>query len=272
MFQGEGSGKVIQYHLTFFLLVAEGLSALIDHKMRRGLLHGITVARNAPPISHLLFADDCFLFLRANIVESQQIGLILDLYSVTSGQRINFDKSMVCFSANVSQQSRHEIVHTLGVQQGNIVGRYLGLPSLVGKNKKAILGYLKDNILNRVRSWNSRFLSRAGRAILIKNVLQAMPCYAMMVFLLLVDLCNDIETILNRFWWTGTVGHGQGLRWKTWSRLCVPKEKGGLGFRRIREMNLALLGKQVWRLLSRLDSLVARVYKSRYYPQCLMLP
>ncbi|KAL6509415.1 hypothetical protein OROGR_022725 [Orobanche gracilis] len=38
---------------------------------------------------------------------------------------------------------------------------------------------------------------------------------------------------------------------------------GGMGFRKLREMNLTLLGKQAWRLIMRPDSLVARVYKAR---------
>ncbi|XP_019175595.1 PREDICTED: uncharacterized protein LOC109170919 [Ipomoea nil] len=39
-----------------------------------------------------------------------------------------------------------------------------------------------------------------------------------------------------------------------------------MGFRRIRDMNLALLGKQDWRFLTRTNSFVSRVYKARYYP------
>ncbi|XP_019184299.1 PREDICTED: uncharacterized protein LOC109179193 [Ipomoea nil] len=95
-----------------------------------------------------------------------------------------------------------------------------------------------------------------------------MPCYAMIVFLLPIGLCNEIESILNRYWWSGTVTGGKGIRWKSWTKLCIEKERGGLGFRRLREMNLSLLDKQVWRLLTRTDSLVAKVYKSRYYPNC----
>ncbi|XP_019150973.1 PREDICTED: uncharacterized protein LOC109147770 [Ipomoea nil] len=41
-----------------------------------------------------------------------------------------------------------------------------------------------------------------------------------------------------------------------------------MGFRRLHEMNKALLGKQAWRLISNPTSLVARVFKSRYYPDC----
>ncbi|XP_019173912.1 PREDICTED: uncharacterized protein LOC109169485 [Ipomoea nil] len=95
-----------------------------------------------------------------------------------------------------------------------------------------------------------------------------MSCYAMMVFLLSGGLCKDIEYVLNKYWWSGSTTKGKGVKWKSWNGLCAPKKKGGLGFRCIREMNLALLGKQVWRLLTRPESLVTKVYKCRYYPIC----
>nr|GMD81241.1 uncharacterized protein LOC109169485 [Ipomoea batatas] len=48
-------------------------------------------------------------------------------------------------------------------------------------------------------------------------------------------------------------------------RGCKPKTHGGMGFRCLREMNLALLAKQVWRLLTMPESLVAHVYKACYF-------
>ena len=51
-----------------------------------------------------------------------------------------------------------------------------------------------------------------------------------------------------------------------WQRLCKPKGEGGLGFKDLYAINLALLAKQAWRLLQQPSSLVARIFKARYYP------
>lgn len=45
-----------------FIIAFEGLSAIIHKQQQEGGIHGITVARGAPTISHLLFADDSFMF------------------------------------------------------------------------------------------------------------------------------------------------------------------------------------------------------------------
>ena len=51
-----------------------------------------------------------------------------------------------------------------------------------------------------------------------------------------------------------------------WQRLCKSKSEGGLGFKDLYAFNLALLAKQGWRLLQQPNSLVARLFKGRYYP------
>lgn len=45
-----------------FILCAKGLSALIKQAESRGIIHGVEICRRPPIISHLLFADDSFLF------------------------------------------------------------------------------------------------------------------------------------------------------------------------------------------------------------------
>lgn len=74
-------------------MCAEVLSGMIDKAQKDGLIKGISIAINAPEISHLLYADDNILFCRANISEAKTIMDILQQYQVISCQRVNLDKS-----------------------------------------------------------------------------------------------------------------------------------------------------------------------------------
>ena len=80
-----------------FLLCAEGFTALLAKAEMEGRIHGISVCRRAPSISHLLFADDSLLFCKADKEEVHVINQTLKLYEEASGQCINFEKSSVFF-------------------------------------------------------------------------------------------------------------------------------------------------------------------------------
>lgn len=88
----------------------------------------------------------------------------------------------------------------------------------------------------------------------------------MALFLLPVSISDHIEKAMNRFWWHNGAGTGAGVHWLSWQRLCKRKEDGG-----IRQFNLASLAKTGWNLLTRPQSLVAKLYKARYYADCDLL-
>lgn len=98
-----------------------------------------------------------------------------------------------------------------------------------------------------------------------------MPNYAMSVFLLPKELCKELEQIMNNLWWRSSNRRKNGIHWMCWKRLCIKKGEGGLGFFQIYDFNIAFLGKQRWRLLLYPDSLVARLYKARYYARSTFL-
>ncbi|XP_031107295.1 uncharacterized protein LOC116011981 [Ipomoea triloba] len=256
--------------VRYNVLVEKSLSEMLWVSEEDGGLHGVSVAREAPTISHLFFADDCLFFFRANNLEVGCVKEILREYGSASGQKINMGKSAITFGNNVDREDKEAVCAILGVHEQHTRGSYLGLPGYVGRRKREILGFVREKVRGRILHWGNRFLSRGGREVLLKTVLQSIPNYAMNVFLFPRGLCDEIEKLMNSFWW-GCENSRSGIRWSTWADLCRPKVFGGMGFRRVREMNIAMLGKQGWKFLYEPDALVSRVFKARYFPRCSFL-
>lgn len=80
-----------------FLLVADGLSLLLEEKVEQGDLTPLQICCRAPGVSHLLFADDTLLFLKSNNAEAAVIKEVLENYAVSTGQRINPSKCSIMF-------------------------------------------------------------------------------------------------------------------------------------------------------------------------------
>jgi len=99
-------------------------------------------------------------------------------------------KPAVFFSRNTCVDRRKEIINLFGLVEANRYDSYLGLQTLVGKKMTDAFKNIKEKVIRKLNNWKSRLLSLAGKEVLLKAVVQAIPTFSMSVFLLLVSLCK----------------------------------------------------------------------------------
>lgn len=60
--------------------------------------------------------------------------------------------------------------------------KYLGLPMVEGKNKMNTFKDIRERIAKQVTRWKEKFISKAGKKVLIKTIAQAIPTYSTSMF------------------------------------------------------------------------------------------
>uniref|UniRef100_A0A803PAD0 Reverse transcriptase domain-containing protein n=1 Tax=Cannabis sativa TaxID=3483 RepID=A0A803PAD0_CANSA len=216
-----------------FILCSEVLSKLIAKAESYGQILGVRIARNTIPITHLLYADDSIFFYHATVANSENLMKCIRTYEEWSGQRVNKQKSGLIFSPNTARRYRDEIKQRLGICCLKSSENYLGNPFFFSASKRRDYQFLKENFLNRLEGWKARHLAQAGR-------------------------------ILARFWWLGNSDKSRYCALKSWNDLCQPKKCGGLGFRRMADVNVALLAKLFWLVLKGDDKMWVRILRDKY--------
>lgn len=76
---------------------------------------------------------------------------IIQTYERYSRQVINYGKSGVFCNTNVLAKRRGDMESILGVSQLLNNGRYFGLSSLIGRNKRAIFRNLRDHMWKKIQ-------------------------------------------------------------------------------------------------------------------------
>ena len=189
-----------------FLLCTEGLHGLFSQVAGQGEIHGYLLCKNGPKLTHLFFADDSLLFCRSTPQECDKVLELLDTYSKYSGQHINKSKTTIFFSKSTTPERKQYIKNALGVPEIRSYEKYLGLPSLIGRRKKASFEYIKERVWKKLQGWGENcYLKPRGKCSL-KPLFKPFPptlClasnfrwdYVMKLKALLENLGGDKEEI-----------------------------------------------------------------------------
>jgi hypothetical protein len=184
-----------------FLFVGEALSCILKNQCMDGNITPLKVARNAPGISNLLFADDSLLFFKASPEEARAVDSALKLFQRCTGQLLSPSKCSILFSTACPSATQVEIKSILGVSTSTFEEKYLGLPTPDGRMKNDCLQPIMKRFNKRLTNWSERFMSHGAKDTLIKSVAQALPGFVMGVFKLSLGFCEQYEKLIRDFWW-----------------------------------------------------------------------
>lgn len=86
-----------------------------------------------------------------------EIKRILKCYELALGQKINFSKLAVTFSLNMDQNLHISILKCLGMEASQSHGKYLGLPTLISRNKRSTFNEIKEKVWNKLQGGGVSF-------------------------------------------------------------------------------------------------------------------
>ena len=125
------------------------------------------------------------------------------MFHSLSGLKINTGKS-VFFSAGIERREEEEILDCIGFQAGQLPIKYLGIPLVTRKLKKADCVPLLEMISSKLDLWANNWLTYAGRVVLIKSVLYSIYSFRASVVMIPKGIINEIKKKFRAFLWRGT--------------------------------------------------------------------
>lgn len=165
-----------------------------------------------------------------------------------SGLNISIEKSTV-YMAGVSDIERGRILRDFPFAEGTLPVKYLGLPLMTKAMRKNDYLPLVEKIRSRINTWQSRFLSYAGRLQLIKSVFLSIVNFWAAVFRLPSQCIKEVESLCASFLWSGPSLKTAGAK-VAWKDICKLKAEGGLGLRALKVVNVVYGLKIIWRMLT----------------------
>ncbi|KAK1274597.1 hypothetical protein QJS04_geneDACA023318 [Acorus gramineus] len=240
-----------------FVLVMNVLSSMIEEAVSRGKVGRFIHSKLN--VSHLCFADDLMIFTDCSHSSAMELRRVLDSFSQASRLFLNHSKSQLFCSSNMDSMSS-----TLDIPLCSLPVKHLGLPLQTGTLSNSSCLPLIDKVRKRLQSWAGLYLSKAGRLELIHSVISSYSLFWTAGFSLPKKSIRTLEQIARSFLWAGEEGR-QKQHAVSWDQICLPKDEGGLGLKRLVDWNSAAMGVQLWELASNLPSIWAVWMKQRYF-------
>lgn len=191
-------------------------------------------------ISHLAYADDLLIFLRGTQRNLRRFHTFLTTYENASGQKVNFHKSSFIPSSSVTSSQCRIFKDILGMRATTLPFRYLGSYLHKGITQPIYCSTLLQHVDDRLHGWHARLLSSAGRLVLLRSVIAALPLHILATGGFPKSVIRMIDRKMSAFYW------GDRHHWVAWKKITTPVEEGGLGLRNLSDLQQAYQCRIWW--------------------------
>ncbi|WKA01785.1 hypothetical protein VitviT2T_020047 [Vitis vinifera] len=187
-----------------FVIAMKVFSTFLKRVVDEGFMSGCKVkGRNEEgvQISHLLFADDTLVFFQASQDQLIYLSWLLMWFEAVSGLRINLEKSELIPVGRV--ENINDLALKFGCRVGSLPSTYLGLPLGAPFKSISVWDGVEERFRKRLAMWKRQYLSKGGRAILIRSTLPNLPIYFMSLLRLPSSVRWRLEQIQRDLIWDG---------------------------------------------------------------------
>ncbi|RVW77097.1 Transposon TX1 uncharacterized 149 kDa protein [Vitis vinifera] len=187
-----------------FVIAMEVFSAFLKRAIEGDFLSGCRVKGKSEEgvlISHLLFADDTMVFCKPSQDQLTYLNWLLMWFEAISGLRINLEKSELIPVGRV--ENMDDLAWEFGCSLGSLPTTYLGMPLGAPFKSVTVWNGVEDRFRRRLAMWKRQYLSKGGRATLIRSTLSNLPIYLMSLLCLPSSVRRRLEKIQRDFLWGG---------------------------------------------------------------------
>lgn len=244
-----------------FILVMEMMSCILKDRVenKRFKTHPKC---GRPLITSLMFADDIVIFAKPDQHTVTTIVEALHFFHCMTGLNINKNKSHFLI-AGLDANEKDRIITLSGLLPMPINSTYLGIPLTSSRITLTQCLPLYEKIIAKLKSWPTHLLSQAGRITIVKSIVFGMTTYWSRIYILPTKLINMINAAMNHFIWHGDCYSRKPIP-IAFTKLCRPKNKGGLGIIDLHIWNKAAASKHINDLLSHKDTMLTQWIWSHY--------
>jgi hypothetical protein len=226
-----------------FVMGMETLTAIVIKAVQERIFRPLAGILPTQRIS--VYADDVVAFFRPEETELRAVQEILDLFGDASGLRVNYRKTTATLIRG-DEEDAQRVIASLGCKLDKFPIKYLGLPLALRPLTKAEWQPFLDMVIDCIPAWQRGLIARAGRLILIKNVILARPVHHLLAVNAPVWLLEEIDKWTRAFFWAGKKEVTGGQCLVAWETICQPTRYGGLGVKDLRLQGLALRARWTW--------------------------